>query len=528
LDATPARDRGCADADHCLITTSDAGTLVSTADGGLTGALTTVTAGSLRAVAYATDTIVGVGDLGATALSADGGRTFNAVDPDPLIKLLASPGALGNLRPGLAPGTLYLPGIRGKIAATVDGGQTWSLLQVPTHGRIRDVAFTSRRDGYALDGDGVLWATVDGGVHWRAVSSGHRVRPALLAPRPGALLMITGGRGHAVYRSTDGGVHFTPLPERVSGVHLKAQDKSFGPLFGLAGAVLEHGDILGTAGFGIFVSADAARSWRRIPAPPGGDVGLNLSVLSPTHLWAIGDGGLWSTTDGGHHWTSHPSLGGLSPDLVSFASPQDGLMVVASPELPSLGGPSFDDNPLNNISILATRDGGRTWAPEVVGGLANSIWGLFATPSADYLVTNTASVSGRGGNGLGLYASSDGGLAARPTTLTVGFAHPSLSSRALAKAGHRVLIRGHVAPAPAGESVLLSIRIGSDPWKLTGVPVKPDGSFQLDLHKVDANVQVVAQVLGDATTAGAGSPDELLTIDRTPAGSAHARPEQGR
>jgi hypothetical protein len=46
------------------------------------------------------------------------------------------------------------------------------------------------------------------------------------------------------------------------------------------------------------------------------------------------------------------------------------------------------------------------------------------------------------------------------------------------------------------------------------VPVRSDGAFHVVIHHVDGSTQVVAQVVGDGLTAGAGTPDERLTVTR--------------
>jgi photosystem II stability/assembly factor-like uncharacterized protein len=500
----------CADADHCLMTTTGADLLVRTADGGLTGKLSRVSNESLRAVAVADGAVVGVGTFGATAVSRDGGRTF-AADPDPLSAFTV----VGDITPGLAAGTAYLPGTSGEIAATVDRGASWSVLHVATRAEIRGVAFTSARVGFALDGAGQLWRTGDGGHRWQLASSGHLRSSTLLAPSPGTVLLLTGGREHAVYRSLDGGVHFLPLPERVSGVSRRLLHNGFGPLYAIDGGEVAHGDIVTTGGYGIFLSADAGRHWRRIPTPPGEIAGeVQLSVVGRSSLWALGATTLWSTTDDGRHWRSDPSVGAMDVRTVGFASPRDGIVSVAAPDLPGPGGAAADGDPLKNISVLSTRDGGRTWAPEVIAGASSSNFETLATPSADYALFDTASQS-NGDAGLGLFSTTDGGLAGGATTLSVGFAHPSISARTLARAGNRVVVSGHVQPVQsAGESVLVSDAIGRGSWKVMSVPVRSDGAFHVVIHHVDGSTQVVAQVVGDGTTAGAGTPDEQLTVTR--------------
>lgn len=67
----------CATPTTCLISTQGGGRLIRTTDGGQTGTIVNASNQALFDVAFSTgSSVIGVGDHGATVLSADGGQTF--------------------------------------------------------------------------------------------------------------------------------------------------------------------------------------------------------------------------------------------------------------------------------------------------------------------------------------------------------------------------------------------------------------------------------------------------------------------
>jgi hypothetical protein len=121
---------------------------------------------------------------------------------------------------------------------------------------------------------------------------------------------------------------------------------------------------------------------------------LNLTsadFISASDGWAVGTTSLLATTDGGAHWAALPEPCPVIRS-VHFTSPADGVAVAggqnaggAGPEMPALGG-----------VVLATSDGGHTWRR--LATPANAQTACFSDPRHGWL----------GANGL-LYRTSDGG-----------------------------------------------------------------------------------------------------------------------
>jgi photosystem II stability/assembly factor-like uncharacterized protein len=165
----------------------------------------------------------------------------------------------------------------------------------------------------------------------------------------------------------------------------------------------------------LWSTTDSLR-WKDI-TPPGmtGDID-DLYATDASHLWAAtsscgrGTEIVWRSTDGGASWLSSTPPGGHncsagSTSLVRFLDSRHGWLV----DIQANG--SF-------ASLLATDDGGRTWAQRgdqlpALGDVA------FVTPTDGFLGWSSAAVSNNGH----LYATHDGGRtwASVPVALPAGF-----------------------------------------------------------------------------------------------------------
>jgi hypothetical protein len=95
--------------------------------------------------------------------SSDGGSTFQL-----------SPTSLPSLSFGLvaspAPGVAVMAESGGNLIASFDGYATWSTVSPESSGRDWSyIGFTTSRQGVAIDGNGVLFMTLDGGHTWTPI-----------------------------------------------------------------------------------------------------------------------------------------------------------------------------------------------------------------------------------------------------------------------------------------------------------------------------------------------------------------------
>jgi photosystem II stability/assembly factor-like uncharacterized protein len=223
-----------------------------------------------------------------------------------------------------------------ELLRTTDGGATWKRIEYNYIGQrsphaigacdfVANVTFSSAMDG---------WAT---GIC-------------------GAAPQI-----HAVYRTTNGGRTWfvKSLPVRPGWTNNRtatpcsqAYLQSFPPSF--AGSGAPRVGVLPVAmnrpsEFVLYRTTNGGAGWRKTKPIKGHMSCAPQAVeaaLDPSHIWALLNGTLYSTSDSGRHWTAlthHPGMG-LSSKL-QFVSISDGFALRGAH-------PGF---------ISATLDGGRTW-----------------------------------------------------------------------------------------------------------------------------------------------------------------------
>jgi photosystem II stability/assembly factor-like uncharacterized protein len=145
-------------------------------------------------------------------------------------------------------------GQSGLASRTSDGGRTWTDMLVPGTSSLSEVHFVDQRVGWALDSDGKVASTVDGGASWSVVAVG--------------LLHIQAAFGNA----TEGW---------------------------LAGTSTEPGVVLATV--------DGGRTWSRVGELPEEPVSVQLVGPGRLRVMVGGPPVAYDSTDGGRTWTALPS-----------------------------------------------------------------------------------------------------------------------------------------------------------------------------------------------------------------------------
>jgi photosystem II stability/assembly factor-like uncharacterized protein len=488
----------CSDAEHCLIATAPVagpGTnvLVRTTDGGATGTLVSASSQNLLSVAFsAASDAVAVGAAGATVLSTDGGATF----PTSIAAVLGAT-LDGAIRLGRTPGSAFVPGHGGQIAATVDGGASWSLLRVPTSSNIVDVAFpgtagavnelATNSVGYAVSEAGIVYRTNNGGISWAILNSGGGEPTALLAPGE-ATVVLTGPTGMRL--SANGGASFAPVSGSVvvgkkHGKILRRQLSAF-PLD--SGAEMA-GSAMIAWGDEAIESTDRGAHWTLIPRPLKHGGFESLSFVTPTTGYAVSFQRLFFTRNAGRTWKEISSAGeGITPGQgsIAFSSVSAGY---------ALWGASEGE-------VLRTSDGGRTWIPEQ---LPRKVEMVAAGGAVDFAMGGSA-----------LFATTTGGLNPTSSKLTLAIAGPSkLSRKKLRRAHERVKLKGVLSPAQGGEKVRVSCRgAGRSLWSAREVTVASDGAFSVTVPGIHATTDCVAQWSGGGAVSGAGTPAVELRVTK--------------
>lgn len=455
----------CGDATTCLIGGPD-GLGVRTTDGGATGALITASSKQLLALAFASASrAVAVGEGGSIVASDDAGQTWapvnGSVAGSDFRRLRATSDRIANIG-----------GANGMLARTLDGGQSWTSVDVPTGETVVDSSFPSREIGYAIASHG-LFKTTNGGASWLILDSGVKAGlVAVLAIDPQTVVLI-GPDG--VRLSRNGGASFEVVRDR------DVRDLRLINIQSAGAALLAY------AGKALRVSSDDGQSWRRIPRPPGTKGMLDADFVSATVGFALTrDSRLWQTQNGGRSWKEVFGAGTELASGISFSSATDGYLT------------ADDFSGLRAGYAFHTTDGGKSFAPQLV-----SIGRLFE-------LVDTGSTAYAAMPGGSFFATTTGGQAGNLSTLTLDQKAASASSK------RRIEIEGTLKPAEGGERILVSYHVSGD-WLSRTEVVGSDGTFT-SRFKVVAATPVIAQWLGDDTRAGAGSKVVWLKPPRRPEG----------
>ena len=219
---------------------------------------------------------------------------------------------------------------------------------------------------WVVGGHGLIFATTDGGAHWRSQTSGTTsalFSVAFADPTHGwiACGQLAGEPASVerVLATTDGGAHWTPQPLDPTG------GRAGGNLDAVACTNEAHVWVGGWGPDGrglICASSDGGATWSQQNAPLGSRWVSGIAFADSSHGWAVTGGGrVLATTDGGAHWVLQhtPAAGSY---MLEVTCP-DALHCWVS-------GPT--ESPL-----VATTDGGASWhkvaTPESFGG-ADAVW----------------------------------------------------------------------------------------------------------------------------------------------------------
>ena len=228
----------------------------------------------------------------------------------------SSPGAMAavNSNSAVVAGTCRACGFgTTSIAATADGGQSWSGTG-PIPGAIglvvpQGMAFPTPSDGWLLDGSAgasVLLHSTDGGQSWHEVLPTTSPYPlqgvSFVSPNVGYGLGVVGDL-NKVLKTTDGGQHWSPvgtLPVQNPMTYMG--NSSFSTI---TFATATAGFAVGTDGH-IYQTSNGGQTWNQVNLQYGQygydavyfvsrDTGIAVSTFNPQQDQI--------TTDGGKHWT---------------------------------------------------------------------------------------------------------------------------------------------------------------------------------------------------------------------------------
>jgi photosystem II stability/assembly factor-like uncharacterized protein len=479
----------CAGDNTCVITTQ-AGTLLAvTRDGGDTFTYPTPSTDPIYAAAFQSATrMVAAGQQGSTVVSDDAGANFTPIGG----RLL---GQFTKIRAGQVAGSAFAPGPDGTLGRTIDGGHTWTRGNVTTSQDVLDVSFPTVNDGYALDVNGGVFNTNDGGQTWAGLDTGSTARARAVYAPNATTVMVVGPTG--IRRSVDSGGSFEGVKgDAVSRTLLEGVDRA-------GSAIVAYGNQ------DLIASADKGKTWKALRKPGKyvkkskrskklvNRLGIRkVDFLDATHGFLLGsDGRLWRTSNGGKAWTELPGIGTNAARGLSFSSTQKGYLVI----------PTFGDVRQPTGFLLRTDDGGTTWHPQFVVSNPIAEDGIAAGGATDYLL---------GGQQSLLY-STTGGDSGTASELSI-----TAPKTRYAKAAH-ITVTGKLSPASGNERITVSYRRpGSTRWTTQTVSASANGSYTTSWNLAKGANTFVAQWQGDFRSHGDGSKVLTVTVGKVKKGSA--------
>jgi len=283
---------------------------------------------------------------------------------------------------------------RAGVITSANGGVNWkptALTALP----VTSLAVLPGAAGSVLAATGSgVFRTADGGAHWTRLRGLASVNALAVSPLRHPVL-FAGLPGPGVFRSADGGASWTAANRGLTATlatALAADPAGGGRLY------------IGTDRAGVFSTRDGGASWnaldRGIANPLTWIYGLAVAPLAPSTLYAMaGLTDIFASTDAGQTWSRRSPPGSLGLPFMlcgPVVDPRDPLHVL-------VGG--------RDGAIGATNDGGSTWqAHQVMAG--TRIVAIAFAPSEPAIVY--ASGLRDNAQGQGMFKSTDGGATWAP------------------------------------------------------------------------------------------------------------------
>jgi photosystem II stability/assembly factor-like uncharacterized protein len=401
-----------------FFTNSDTGyaigtTLLRTTDGGVSWTDMNNTSGNF---VFFTDTNTGyvVGDYGKIQKTTDGGATWALQHTDSTYYLTSV--FFTDSITGYAVGGDY--GLSGIILKTTDAGANWIKLNSGDIPHLGSVYFQDTNTGYAVGKNGTILKSSDGGTEWHYLSS------SITSKSLSSTFFLDANTGYAVgergtiIKTNDGGTLWTLLNSGTS----KNLGSVYFTNFNTGYAVGDSGCILKTINEGT--------TWT--PQSSGASVSL-CSVYFPIDNigYAVGDSMVFSTKDGGIHWTGKSLLGAKNDylwlDKIYFVNKDTGIVVgggmygflhytsnfyrtmnggldwTLCDQIDSYGGYEATSITSHNHVINKTTDDGLTWTSSYCGFTASEIY--YSIPGSGNFIT----AEDENFNGV-IHKTTDGGI----------------------------------------------------------------------------------------------------------------------
>jgi photosystem II stability/assembly factor-like uncharacterized protein len=255
--------------------------------------------------------------------STDAGATWTSIgleDAGQIAKIRVDPRDPNHVFVA-AVGHAFGPNALRGILRSRDGGKTWDKsLFVNDHTGAVDLVmdagnpdvmyaamWTGERQPWGMvagSADGGVFKTTDGGDHWTKLAGGlpqgavGKIGVAVSPARPGRVwALVDAGNEGGVYRSEDAGQTFTRISESRQ---LLGRSWYYGHIF----ADTKDPDMLYAANTDFFRSSDGGKTFEPIPMPHGDNHELWIDPNDNTIMIEGNDGGATISVDGGKTWST--------------------------------------------------------------------------------------------------------------------------------------------------------------------------------------------------------------------------------
>ncbi|QDU98339.1 hypothetical protein [Lignipirellula cremea] len=321
------------------------------------------------------DILFAAGDHGVVWRSDDGGRKWTLL-PTGVDCRLDSVCFVDSLVGWVAGGSTdaHTHQTNGVLLATADGGRTWKRLAKGMLPALSQVKFFNSRNGWASGQSSSLYPsglfhTRDGGSSWASVPSDQQMQwPAA------DFLHLDEGYGAGPQGAgsfSRGGLRRDRQPDepnrRVRVVRLAKAPPLREPGTGEANIDTPAANVWAAGDAGLLLHRQPQGEWLPVPLPPvAAEFDFQALASVGSHVWAAGTPGtlIFHSPDHGRTWETLPTGQMLPIRSLAFFNQNYGWATGA------LG------------TILATRDGGRSWLKRKAGGERTALLGVFSLENA--------------------------------------------------------------------------------------------------------------------------------------------------
>ncbi|MBN1657924.1 MAG: MBL fold metallo-hydrolase [Anaerolineae bacterium] len=196
-----------------------------------------------------------------------------------------------------------------------DGGDSWQAASQGLAGEAPLAVAVHPQDPHSawVGTVGGGYRTVDGGQNWQPMAGLPNAPIYALAAAPDGRILYAAGEGRGIWHSQDGGQSWA-----VAGL-AEIEVSTLSLAIHTEGALLA-----GTAGRGVWASHDAGQSWQQAAGELANAHVSTLVIAPGGRSYALADGGLYLSLDGGDTWETIglPGFGALA---LGLASPGDRL-----------------------------------------------------------------------------------------------------------------------------------------------------------------------------------------------------------